>query len=88
MGWEVRAALASVMLAVLTGCGASMQCKPERVEVPVAVPCLGAVPVRPSPKFGKGDYPGEKAAAQAAVLDALAWEKYADGLEAAMAGCR
>lgn len=84
----MRAVLASLALAALTGCGASMQCKPERVEVPVAAPCLGAKPVNPTLTFGAGMYPGEKTAAQAAVLDKLAWEEYAIGLEAAMAGCR
>lgn len=80
--------MASVMLVVLAGCGASLPCKPERVDIPVAAPCLGAKPARPAPKFGADAYPGEKAAAQVALLDKLAWEKYADGLEAAMAGCR
>ncbi|MCG2585526.1 hypothetical protein [Massilia sp. TS11] len=77
-----------VMLAVaslLQAC-ATVQ-KPVEVKVPVAVGCLGPKPARPVSKFGQGPYPGDKPAAQLALADAIAWEKYATGLEAAMAGC-
>jgi hypothetical protein len=55
--------------------------------VPVAVGCLGDVPMRPVSRYGVGDWPGDKAAAQLALTDANAWEQYATGLEAAQAGC-
>lgn len=84
----MKAVLAVLVVVALAGCGASMPCKPELVDVPVAAPCLGTKPTRPVANFGEGQYPGEKAAAQAALQDAIAWEKYADGLEAAMAGCQ
>lgn len=71
--------------ALLAGCCSTPD--PVVVKVPVAVGCLGPKPARPAPKFGVGQYPGDKAAAQAALLDAAAWEGYAAGLEVAMAGC-
>lgn len=71
---------------LLTGC-ASAPPVPPPVDVPVAVGCLGDVPARPVSRYGKGEWPGDKAAAQAALADANAWEQYATGLEAAQAGC-
>ncbi|MFZ3289249.1 MAG: hypothetical protein WA191_20715 [Telluria sp.] len=76
--------LAAVL--VLVGCGAA-PLKPLEVKVPVAVGCLGEIPARPVPAFGTGAYPGEKPAAQAALVDAAAWERYAIRLEATIAGC-
>lgn len=73
-----------ILALLLTGC-ASM--KPEVVKVPVAVGCLGDKPARPTPTFGAGDYPGDAAAAKAALVDSAAWEGYAIGLEVAMSGC-
>jgi len=75
-----------ILPALLAGC-AHDQVKPEIVYVPVAVGCLGKRPVRPVPKFGIGEYPGDKVAAQRALSDASEWEGYAVGLEATMAGC-
>ncbi|WP_305821408.1 hypothetical protein [Massilia brevitalea] len=37
--------------------------------------------------FGAGAYPGDKAAAQAALIDGAAWEGYALQLEVIIAGC-
>ena len=74
------------LVLLLTGC-ASAPPAPQVVDVPVAVGCLGGVPVRPVSRYGVGDWPGDKAAAQAALADANAWEEYATGLEGAMAGC-
>lgn len=82
----MRAALVA-LAALLTGCGAMPQCEQQVVKVPVSVGCLGATPARPVNTFNVGAYPGEKAAAQAALIDAAAWEGYAIGLEAAQAGC-
>jgi hypothetical protein len=72
---------------ILAGCGTAPRCAPQIVKVPVAVGCLGDTPARPINTFNVGPYPGEKAAAQAALVDAAAWEGYATGLEVAMAGC-
>ena len=68
---------------LLVGCAA----KPEKVPVPVAVGCVGDVPARPASSFGAGAYPGDKAAAQAALIDAAAWEGYATKLEVVITGC-
>lgn len=77
-----------VALAVaLAGCGTMPRFEPQIVKVPVQVGCLGDAPSRPVNTFNVGAYPGEKAAAQAALVDAAAWEGYAIGLEAAQAGC-
>lgn len=76
-------------LALMAGCGAApLKCEPTPVvEVPVAIGCLGDAPARPVKTYGAGNYPGDKAAAQSALIDAAAWEGYAVGLEAAQAGC-
>lgn len=74
-------------LLVLAGCGTAPVPKPQIVEIPVAVGCLGARPARPQPAFGVGEYPGDKVAAQKALAEASAWEGYATKLEATMAGC-
>jgi hypothetical protein len=79
--------LVVALAAAMTGCGAMPQCDPQIVKVPVPVGCLGDAPVRPVNTFNVGAYPGEKAAAQAALVDAAAWEGYAIGLEVAQAGC-
>lgn len=69
----------------LAGCHTAP--KVTTVDIPVAVGCLGPKPERPVAKFGVGNYPGDKAAAQAALAEASAWEGYSVGLEVAMAGC-
>lgn len=79
----MRAALLSVLL--LAGCASPPE--PQIVKVPVHVPCLGPLPERPAVTFGTGPYPGDKEAAQAALLDSLAFQGYSTKLETAMAGC-
>jgi hypothetical protein len=79
--------LAAVALTLaLAGCAT----KPPTVEVkiPVAVPCAGELPARPGSTFGAGKWPGDKAAAQAALIDAALWQGYAVKLEVVVAGCR
>lgn len=73
--------------ALLTGCGAAAV-KPVEVQVPVTVSCVGTLPVRPTSTFGAGNWPGDKAAAQAALIDAALWQGYATKLEVVVAGCR
>lgn len=77
----------SCTLAALLLAGCASAPKTERVEIPVAVPCVGEVPARPINTFGTGAYPGDKAAAQAALIDSAAWEGYATKLEVIIAGC-
>lgn len=83
----VRAALIATLAVALAGCGAMPQCEPLVVKVPVPVGCLGAAPARPVNSFNVGACPDEKAAAQAALIDAAAWEGYAISLEMAQSGC-
>lgn len=74
---------ALILCLLLAGCAA----EPQKVSIPVTVGCVGAVPARPVNTFGAGAYPGDKAAAQAALIDAAAWEGYATKLEVVIAGC-
>jgi len=74
---------ALILCLLLAGCAAERQ----KVPLPVAVGCVGKVPVRPVNTFGAGAYPGDKAAAQAALIDGAAWEGYALKLEVVIAGC-
>lgn len=71
---------------LLAGCASA----PPAVEVkiPVTVPCVGDLPARPGSTFGAGKWPGDKAAAQAALIDAALWQGYAVKLEVVVAGCR
>lgn len=69
---------------MLAGCAT----KPIEVKIPVSVSCVGDVPERPGTTFGAGEWPGDKAAAQAALIDASLWKGYALGLEVVVAGCR
>lgn len=73
-----------LLCAALAGCAT----KPITVQVPVTVPCVGALPERPGSTFGAGKWPGDKAAAQAALIDAALWQGYATRLEVVVAGCR
>jgi hypothetical protein len=51
--------------------------KPECIEIPVTVPCVGVLLDRPINTFGTGPYPGDKATAQAALIDSAARKGYA-----------
>ncbi|MYM37274.1 hypothetical protein GTP38_23385 [Duganella sp. FT94W] len=80
--WSVVASLA------LVGCASVPAVPvPAPVKVAVAVGCLGEIPARPINTFNRGIYPGDSAAAKAALIDAAAWEGYALSLEVAQAGC-
>lgn len=83
----IRIYLLAATAAMLFGCSAVPQCEPVLIKMPVTVGCLGEVRPRPENAFTAGLYPGEKAAAQAALVDAAAWEAYAISLETAQAGC-
>ena len=74
---------ALILCLLLAGCATT----PAPVPVPVSVGCVGALPARPANTFGAGAYPGDKLAAQAALIDSAAWEGYALNLEAVIAGC-
>ena len=73
---------------LLAGCGTAPPA-PVRVDVPVMVPCIGAVPVRPAYEFDRLP----PTATDGEVILALArdWvqgRKYEGYLEAAIAGCQ
>ena len=74
---------AVILCLLLAGCAA----EPQKIPVPVTVGCVGEVPARPVSTFGAGAYPGDKAAAQAALIDSVAWEGYALKLEVVITGC-
>lgn len=74
---------AMILCLLLAGCAT----EPQKVSVPVTVGCVGQVPARPVNTFGAGAYPGDKVAAQAALIDSAAWEGYATKLEVVIAGC-
>jgi hypothetical protein len=86
-GLEMKRILFALLPLALAACNTVPKKEVVEVKVPVAVGCLGDKPKRPASKFGEGTYPGDKVAAQAALADASAWEKYATGLEVTMAGC-
>lgn len=74
---------ALVLCLLLAGCAA----EPQKIPVPVMVGCVGQVPARPASTFGTGAYPGDKAAAQAALIDSAEWQGYALKLEVIITGC-
>lgn len=74
-----------LLCALLAGCATK---PPLEVNIPVTVPCVGELPARPGSTFGAGKWPGDKAAAQAALIDAALWQGYAVKLEVVVAGCR
>ena len=71
-----------LLCALLAGCAT------KHNLIPVSVPCVGTVPERPGTTFGAGKWPGDKAAAQAVLIDAALWQGYATKLEVVVAGCR
>jgi hypothetical protein len=79
----------ALLVLALTGCATTQpKCEPAKVvEKAVAVGCLGDTPDEPVDQVGAGAYPGDKAAAQAALIDAAAWKGYAVKLRASQAGC-
>jgi len=74
---------ALILCLLLAGCAT----EPQKLPVPVVAGCVGAVPSRPVSTFGAGAYPGDKAAAQVALIDSPAREGYATKLEVIIAGC-
>ena len=85
----IRSICVLCALLAFGGCAAPAP-KPESVQLvskAVAVGCLGDQPARPVDVFRSGAYPGEKAAAQAALIDREAWRTYALRLEVSQEGC-
>lgn len=57
------------------------------VEVKVKEPCIVSPPSRPAYQTGRGEYPGERAAARVLADDFERAEQYGHQWEAAAAGC-
>lgn len=74
----------------LAGCAGRLEPEQKVVEVkvPVAVPCIEKYPARPVYGFGKGEWPGDKAAAMILADDFEKAEQYGTDWEAAAAGCK
>ena len=81
--------MAAVAAMALAGCVTPGQPKTEVVTVQVKVkePCVEKAPARPKYQTGKGDYPGDAAAAQILAADFERAEQYGADWEAAAAGC-
>lgn len=70
---------------LLAGCATA---PPERVDVPVMVPCIGEVPPRPAYDFDQ--LPATATDGEIVLALARDWQrgrKYGNLLEAAIAGC-
>ncbi|APQ14671.1 hypothetical protein BJP27_24160 (plasmid) [Pseudomonas oryzihabitans] len=59
----------------------------QEAKVPVSTPCIVEAPVRPVYGWGKGDYPGDKAAGGILLIDNERAVQYGKAWEAAAAGC-
>ena len=79
----VLVAIALLAVTLLSGCAS----KPQIVEVPVSVPCLGAKVEAPEYKAGVGEYPGDSEAIKMLAADLVQAKAYATALIARMAGC-
>lgn len=82
--------IACVMLAaLLAGCASAPPEPPKVVEVdkPVAVSCLGVIPIRPLYVYGKGAEPSDIEKGAILIKDFEAAEQYGNAWEAAAAGC-
>lgn len=82
----MRAVLACLLL--LTGCARSIEV--QRVEVPVAVPCVerGSIPVEPGSKFDAvADTAPLDLHVQALLMDREAGRSYSRRLRALIEGC-
>lgn len=73
----------------LSGCATPATEAPKVITVQVKVkePCIAQAPERPVYQTGKGEYPGEKAAAKILADDFEMAERYGTAWEAAAAGC-
>lgn len=79
--------LAILCAALLAGC-ATAPMAPVRVEVPVMVPCIGAVPAHPAYEFDK--LPATATDGEIILALARDWSigrKYEGQLQAVIAGC-
>ncbi|BCP56335.1 hypothetical protein K32_49520 [Kaistia sp. 32K] len=74
---------------LLAGCAGRVEYveKVTTVRVPVKVACVEEEPSRPAYRYGKGDWPGDKAAALILADDFEKAEQYGHAWEAAAAGC-
>lgn len=87
----MKAAHWVVLGAVVALAGCAGRAEPiEKVvtaQVQVKIPCIEGAPDRPSYRYGKGEWPGDKAAAMILADDFEKAEQYGHDWEAAAAGC-
>jgi len=74
---------------LLTGCSTVPQCKPIEVQVPVRVPCVQAMPVKPAYEIDRLDTKStDFDKVQALSIDYLTQKQYINALEAVIEGCK
>lgn len=80
---------AIIVLACLSvaACSPTAPVKPEIVYVTVTAPCIKKAPHKPSYQTGKGEWPGDKAAAAILAGDFEMAEQYGVQWETAAIGC-
>lgn len=84
VGWVALGAI--VALAGCAGRPGPVE-KVTTVMVTVKEPCIEQAPARPVYQYGKGEWPGGKAAAMILADDFEKAEQYGHDSEAAVAGC-
>ena len=93
MSSRIQTGLLFLFVLALSACGstptATLTPKIETVEVkvPVSTPCIVQAPARPLYAWGKGDYPGDKAAVGILLIDHERSVQYGKAWEAATVGC-
>lgn len=82
-------AIALALALGLAGCAGQQVPAPAVTVATVKVkePCIAKVPERPAYETGRGQYPGDKAAAAILAKDFEKAEQYGTAWEAAAAGC-
>lgn len=80
--------IAISILLMLAACASTPTTpKVTTIYVPVKEPCISKAPDRPAYRYGKGNYPGDKAAAALLAADFEAAEQYGNAWELAATGC-
>ena len=75
--------------AVLTGCSTMPECQPITVQVPVRVPCIQTVPVKPVSEMDRlTNQATDFQKIQALTVDYISQKQYINALEAVLEGCR
>ena len=74
---------------LLTACSTVPQCQPIEVQVPVRVPCIQKIPVKPAYEIDRLDTKStDFDKIQALAVDYVRQKQYINELEAVIEGCR